>query len=186
MPSVTIEPPAHVSLWKRPKDLAMFIFFVTLVPITLCIDMVPMYPTALDPYTQPIQKAFAFYLSVSKDPLMGALLDTVWFKAVIILKAVIQPPLALYASVSLYRNQTRQLALPVVAYSSLLVTVMIPMLSTILFERADRIPFPMTDDERVRLACMYSPWILFPFWMLVENYRRVQREIQVALTVKTK
>ncbi|KAF9979111.1 Transmembrane protein 97 [Actinomortierella ambigua] len=186
MSAVAIEPPSHVSLWARPKDLAMFIFFVTLVPITLCVDMVPMYPTAIDPYTQPIQKAFAWYLATFKDPLMGALLDTVWFKAIIILKALIQPPLALYASVSLYRNKTAALSLPVVAYSALLVTVMIPMMATIVFERPDRIPFPMTDDERVRLACMYSPWILFPSWMLVENYRRVHRELQVALAIKNK
>ncbi|KAG0229161.1 Transmembrane protein 97 [Actinomortierella wolfii] len=176
----------RVSLWSRPKDLAMFIFFVTLLPITLGVDMVPLYPESFYPYTKPIQDAFYHYTRTNKDPIMGNLDATTWYKVYIIMKIIIQPPLSVYASILLYRNETRRLALPLVVYSTMLCTMMFPAMCIFLFEHPDRLPHELADWERYRLVLKYSPWFLFSAWMLIENYRRLRREEQLASKAKSK
>lgn len=46
----------RVPLSARPKDLAMFIYFVMHIPTTALMDVVPLYPAFLTPYIQPLIK----------------------------------------------------------------------------------------------------------------------------------
>ena len=46
----------RVPLTARPKDLVMFGYFVAHTPTTVLMDLVPLYPSFVKPYVQPLIK----------------------------------------------------------------------------------------------------------------------------------
>ncbi|KAF9970707.1 hypothetical protein BGZ73_006549 [Actinomortierella ambigua] len=175
----------RVPLSARPKDMAMFIYFVLHIPMTLLMDCVPIYPAALAPFLKPLIAFQDYYVNNYKDPFMGGIHQMTWFKTFVHMEGLVQVPIFIYAARCLYRND-RRAYLPICIYCAHVVTTVIPCLTSLHFESVDRLPFEVTEDQKLFLTSVYLPWLLFPLWMLYENFNRVRHYEGLAGAKKSK
>ncbi|KAF9089111.1 hypothetical protein BGX29_009761 [Mortierella sp. GBA35] len=162
----------RVPLSARPKDMAMVVYFVSHIPATTLMDLVPLYPSHIAPFIQPLLRLQDFYLETFKDPLMGDM-SQIWFKTFLHMEGLFQLPFFFYAAWSLYHNK-KSIALWICIYSAHVITTVVPVLTTLNFSKDDQLPFEVSDSQRLFLNCLYTPWILFPLWMLIECFQRVR------------
>ncbi|KAG0228532.1 hypothetical protein BGW41_003392 [Actinomortierella wolfii] len=175
----------RVPLSARPKDLAMFIYFAFHIPTTILMDCVPIYPSVLAPVLKPLIAFQDYYVNTYKDPFMGGIEKMTWFKTFVHMEALVQLPIFIYAAMGLYRND-RRVYLPICIYCAHVITTVIPCLTSLHFESVDRMPFEVTEPQKLFLTSVYLPWFLFPLWMLYENFKRVRRYEGLAAVHKTK
>ncbi|KAF9919599.1 hypothetical protein FBU30_010778 [Linnemannia zychae] len=159
---------ARVPLTARPKDMAMFIYFASHIPTTMFMDMVPLYPAFLAPLTQPLNR----FQETFRDPFMGDR-SLVWFNTFLHMEALIQLPLFFYAAYALYHNK-RSIALWICIYSAHVITTVAPILTTLNLNKDSQFPFAVGEGDKLFLTCLYTPWLLFPLWMLIECFQRVR------------
>ncbi|KAI8355973.1 transmembrane protein 6/97 [Mortierella sp. GBAus27b] len=174
---------ARVPLTSRPKDLIMFIYFAIHIPTTALMDIVPLYPAFMTPYIQPLIKFTEYYVETYRDPFIADR-SLVWFNTFLHMEGLIQLPIFVYAAWALYHNQ-RNVALWICIYSAHVMTTVLPCLTTLNFGKDSDFPFLVTDSQKTFLTCLYTPWLLFPLWMLYECYGRV-RLYEQGLTVDKK
>ncbi|KAF9155141.1 hypothetical protein BG015_010935 [Linnemannia schmuckeri] len=162
----------RVPLSARPKDMAMFIYFISHIPATMFMDLVPIYPSFLAPLIQPLLKFQDFYVETFRDPFMGDR-SLIWFNTFLHCEALLQLPFFFFAAYSLYHNK-RSIALWICVYSAHVITTVFPILTTLNLTKDDNFPFAVSEGQKQFLNCLYTPWILFPLWMLVESFQRVR------------
>jgi hypothetical protein len=56
----------RVPLSARGKDMAMFIYFISHIPATMFMDLVPIYPSFLGPLIQPLLQFQGNFLTHTK------------------------------------------------------------------------------------------------------------------------
>ncbi|OAQ30585.1 hypothetical protein K457DRAFT_154858 [Linnemannia elongata AG-77] len=162
----------RVPLSARPKDMAMFIYFISHTPATMFMDLVPIYPTFLAPIIEPLLKFQDFYVETFRDPFMGDR-SLIWFNTFLHCEALLQLPFFFFAAYSLYHNK-RSIALWLCVYSAHVITTVLPILSTLNLTKDENFPFAISESQKLFLNCLYTPWVLFPLWMLVESFQRVR------------
>ncbi|KAI1313808.1 hypothetical protein EDD11_002515 [Mortierella claussenii] len=161
----------RVSLTSRPKDLAMFIYFVAHIPTTAFMDVVPLYPNFVRPYVQPL--------------IQFAHRTLIWFNTFLHMEALVQLPFFFYAAWALYHHK-KSVSLWICIYAAHVITTVLPCLTTLNLGAAKDFPFHITDSQKLFLTCLYSPWLLFPFWMLYECFQRVRSNEQSGVAISNK
>ncbi|KAF9145092.1 hypothetical protein BGX30_010347 [Mortierella sp. GBA39] len=162
----------RVPLSARPKDMAMFIYFISHIPATMLMDLVPLYPAFLAPLIQPLLKFQDFYVDTFRDPFMGDR-SLIWFNTFLHCEALFQLPFFFFAAYSLYHNK-RSIVLWICVYSAHVITTVLPILTTLNLTEDENFPFAISEGQKLFLNCLYTPWVLFPLWMLVESFQRVR------------
>ncbi|KAF9214268.1 hypothetical protein BGZ59_004028 [Podila verticillata] len=174
----------RVPLTARPKDLAMFVYFVAHIPLTLLMDLVPVYPWFIQTFIKPLRDFLVWYVATFKDPIMGNP-DMMWFKTFLRMEGLIQLPIFIYSAWALYNNK-RSAALWICVYSAHVITTVLPCIETLAMGKPSHFPIAISDNQKTLLMCMYSPWLFFPLWMLYECFGRVRSYEQGISTKKTK
>jgi hypothetical protein len=136
------------------ERLIYLIYFVSHIPITLCIDVQAIfgsfYPTAL-------QELSKWYVSEYNDFLMLNL--PTWFRSFIYCEFLFQLPFFFVASYALYyrKNWVR---IPMIIYGAHVSTTVIPLLSEFAF--SDQ----LTQMEALTLGSFYLPYLLVPLGLM--------------------
>ncbi|KAF9583149.1 Transmembrane protein 97 [Lunasporangiospora selenospora] len=175
---------ARVPLFSRPKDLAMFIYFISHIPTSFLIDMVPIYPAVIYPYIQPLLRLNEYYVENFRDPFMGDKTQ-VWYHTFLYMELVFQLPIFFYSAWALYNNR-RSAYLWICVYSAHVVTTVVPIVTSLHLCKPHQFPFTISDEQKQILTSLYMPWVLFPLWMLYESFNQVRRGEQSALKKKRK
>ncbi|KAF9315142.1 hypothetical protein BG003_003466 [Podila horticola] len=177
--------PSHrVPLTARPKDLAMFVYFMAHIPTTILVDIVPIYPSFIQSLVKPLMDLQVWYVENLRDPLMADR-ELIWFNTFVHLEALVQLPIFIYAAWALYNNK-RSVALLICVYAAHVITTVVPCLTTLALGKSSDFPFEVSSDQRTILLSLYSPWFFFPLWMLVECFGRVRSYEQAGISSKTK
>ncbi|KAG0257858.1 Transmembrane protein 97 [Mortierella polycephala] len=172
----------RVPLTARPKELAMFLYFAMHIPITVLVDVVPLYPAFMTPFIQPLIKLSAFYIENIKDPLVSDR-SIVWFNTFLHIEMLIQLPFFFYAAWALYHNK-KSFFLWNCVYCAHVITTVVPCLTTLRFGKNSQFPFDVPELQRNMLTGLYMPWCLIPLWMLYESFQRVRSFEHQAVQVK--
>ncbi|KAJ7504183.1 transmembrane protein 6/97 [Mycena galericulata] len=194
-------------LTSRPLDLVYFIFFVTHIFASLCIDFQPLYPPALVP--APLRQFAEWYIRTSNDPLLKAVFGhgndpLVWFKSFVFLEvyagsSLIIPHLTTYsffqfptffiAARGLW-NDSQKIYVLILVYAASTATTVWPCVATIV---ATPGPSPaalargiatVSADERAMLLASYVPFCVVPLVMTVDMAFRVHGIVSDALSVR--
>ncbi|KAF9915705.1 Transmembrane protein 97 [Lobosporangium transversale] len=150
----------------------MFIYFVTHIPTTILMDIVPLYPSFMKPYVQPLVQFTEYYVDTYKDPFIADR-SLIWFNTFLHMEGLIQLPIFFFAAWGLYHNK-RSIALWICVYAAHVITTVLPCIATLNFGTAKDFPFHITDKQKLFLISLYTPWFLFPAWMLYECFHRVR------------
>ncbi|KAF9135753.1 hypothetical protein BGW39_000623 [Mortierella sp. 14UC] len=162
----------RVPLSARPKDMAMFVYFASHIPATVFMDIVPLYPSFLAPLIQPLLEFQDYYVETFRDPFMGDR-SLIWFNTFLHMEALVQLPFFVFAAWALYHNK-RSIALWLCVYSAHVITTVLPILTTLNLSKDSAFPFAVSESQKLFLTCLYTPWVLFPLWMLIECFQRVR------------
>ncbi|KAG0355841.1 transmembrane protein 6/97 [Gamsiella multidivaricata] len=173
---------SRVPLTARPKDLIMFIYFAMHIPTTALVDVVPLYPASVAPYIQPLIKLNEYYVDTYRDPFIADR-SLVWFNTFLHMEGLIQLPMFIYCAWALYHNK-RSVALWICIYSAHVITTVLPCLTTLNFGKPSDFPFHITDAQKLFLTSLYTPWVVFPLWMLYESFQRVRSYEQGPVSFK--
>ncbi|KAF7294369.1 putative membrane protein [Mycena chlorophos] len=162
-------------LTARPLDLVYFVFFVTHIPASLCIDFQPLYPPALVPGF--IKDFAAFYLKTSNDPLIKAAFGLaeplVWFQSFLFLELAFQFPVFFIAARGLW-NDSRKIYVLILVYAASTATTVWACLATV-------VATPLASNELAMLLASYVPFFLIPLVMTIDMAFRVQGIVSDAL-----
>ncbi|KAJ1815043.1 Transmembrane protein 97 [Coemansia sp. RSA 2599] len=138
-------------------DLLFFGYFVSHIPITLFVDVVPLLPPALTPgFMRALNVLLTQQLA---DPFMvvGATRsDMTWFRSLLASELLLQLPFFFYAAYALWNACPARHA-PLLVYGAHVSTTMVPVLATLAFGDIDR-----SSSQRLVLAGLYLPYLLIP------------------------
>ncbi|KAG0037021.1 hypothetical protein BGZ82_003269 [Podila clonocystis] len=168
----------RVPLTARPKDLAMFVYFLVHIPATVLMDVVPLYPSFIQAMIKPLMDL----QENLRDPLMADR-ELIWFNTFVLMEGLVQLPIFIYAAWALYNNK-RSVALLICVYAAHVITTVIPCLTTLALGKSTDFPFEVSGNQRTILLSLYSPWFFFPVWMLVECFGRVRSYEQAGISSK--
>ncbi|KAF9359152.1 Transmembrane protein 97 [Mortierella sp. AD094] len=160
----------------------MFGYFVVHIPATLLIDIVPLYPSFVSPYIQPLIKFTEYYIETYKDPFIADR-SLVWFNTFLHMEGLVQLPMFIYSAWALYHNK-KSAALWICIYAAHVVTTVLPCLMTLNLGKPSDFPFDISDSQKMFLTCLYTPWLVLPLWMLYECFNRVRANEQGAVAAK--
>ncbi|KAJ2705757.1 Transmembrane protein 97 [Coemansia sp. IMI 203386] len=167
---------ASPSAPRRAKlDMLFFGYFVSHIPITLLVDVVPLLPPALTPgFMLALNTLLTEQLS---DPFMviGATRsDMTWFRSLLASELLFQLPLFFYAAYALWKGCPKRHA-PLLVYGAHVSTTMVPVLATLAFGDIDR-----SCSQRLMLASMYLPYLLIPLAITAVSFRGCLRALSVS------
>ncbi|KAJ2019195.1 Transmembrane protein 97 [Coemansia sp. S680] len=148
-------------------DIVYFFYFVSHIPITLLIDVVPIFPIELIPNA--LISLNSLLTDVLGDPFMGigsrARSDMTWFRSLLVCELVLQLPFFFYAVWALWTNCPRRHA-PLLVYGVHVATTMVPVLGMLFRGNVDR-----SCNTRAMLAGIYMPYLLIPLAMAYESFK---------------
>ncbi|KAJ2719847.1 hypothetical protein GGI07_004966 [Coemansia sp. Benny D115] len=150
---------------RRPLDWIYLVYFVSHIPITVLVDVVPLFPKHLVPGL--LLDINHFLTAVLGDPFMVAgptRSDMAWFRSMLLCELLFQLPFFFYAVAAVWRRSTFR-HLPLVVYGAHVSTTMVPILGTLAVGDIDR-----SSSQRLFLASMYIPYLLIPLTMAVDSF----------------
>lgn len=125
-------------------------YFVTHIPITLCIDMQILfgnyYPTTL-------QSLYKWYYTFFNDQLLRY--PPVWLKSFIYAEIALQLPFFFVASYGLIYKKN-WIRIPSILYGSHVATTVLPILAEALMSKSN------TNQEKMLLCTVYLPYFVIP------------------------
>ncbi|KAJ1667414.1 Transmembrane protein 97 [Coemansia sp. RSA 1646] len=163
---------------KRSRlDTLFLAYFISHIPITLCVDLQPLIPTGSVP--RPLLVLNDVLTRQLRDPFMvlgnSSSSDLTWFRSLLACELVLQLPFFFYAVWALWVSSPRR-HLPLLVYGAHVSTTMAPILGMLLFGNIDR-----SCHERMLLASMYVPYLLIPLAMVCVSYSRCASMISAKL-----
>ena len=154
--------------------LVYIIYFVTHIPITICVDMQGLFPHI---YPAKLTNMFSWYISTYNDPLMAS--PPVWLRTFLILEAFVQLPFFFWAAYCLCQR-LNVIRIPMVAYGAHVATTVAPILMEFIMD-AD-----LTKNEKATLVSFYSPYLVIPLMLLWEFSRHAEPLTAKKTKAKTK
>ncbi|XP_008064908.2 transmembrane protein 97 [Carlito syrichta] len=153
---------------RRCVELLLGLYFLSHIPITLFMDLQVVLPREL--YPAEFRNLLKWYSKEFKDPLLQD--PPVWFKSFLFCELVFQLPFFPFATYAFFKGSCKWIRIPAILYSVHTMTTLIPILSTLLFEDFSKASGfkgqrPETLHERLTLVCVYAPYILIPFILLL-------------------
>ncbi|KAI9146159.1 transmembrane protein 6/97 [Paraphysoderma sedebokerense] len=143
---------------QRPLDLVFFVFFLSHIPATLCIDLqiiLPEYfPTVLRDVVQ-------WYISVSKDPILAnaSSPDFVWLRSIICCEFLFQLPIFFVGVVATWNDNTQRYKNLLLVYGAHVATTLIPIFGTVWFHYTTA---KMALSQRLIVSAIYAPYLVIP------------------------
>jgi len=92
----------HKPILSRPLDLLYLIFFLTHVPVMLCVDLTPLYPAFVHASLPFLGRIRAWYVATYRDRFFVA--PPGWFRMFIWMEAGMHVPLSLWMVGALVRG----------------------------------------------------------------------------------
>ncbi|KAL4647182.1 transmembrane protein 97 [Arapaima gigas] len=131
----------------RVLELVFFLYFATHIPITLFIDLQALLPGQIFP--QPLKDLVQWYTAEAKDHMMAD--PPVWFKSIIFCEFLLQMPFFPIAAYAFLKGGCRWIRTPAIIYSTHVISVMVPILTYMLFHQFPKGPHPgpQTTNERL-------------------------------------
>ncbi|KAJ2823263.1 Transmembrane protein 97 [Coemansia erecta] len=151
-------------------DTVFLGYFITHIPTTIVVDVLPLLPTELIP--RPLYTLNQFLTTTVGDPFMvidPLRTDLVWFRSLLVCELLLQLPFFFYAVWALW-NKSPQRHLMLLVYGVHVATTMAPILGMLVFGDIDR-----SCGERVRLGAMYLPYLVIPLVMAGVSFRECSR-----------
>ncbi|KAJ2781431.1 Transmembrane protein 97 [Coemansia interrupta] len=165
-------PDSRVSRGLSLLDRLYFGYFVSHIPITLLVDVVPLFPSERIP---------AFMLGLNRflteqlsDPFMvigTTRSDMTWFKSLLACELVFQLPFFFYAAYAIWNRSPARHA-PLLVYGAHVSTTMVPILGVLAFGDIER-----TLNQRLMLGGLYLPYLLIPLSMAFVSFGQCARAI---------
>ncbi|KAJ2370471.1 Transmembrane protein 97 [Coemansia sp. RSA 2607] len=153
-------------------DQLYFGYFVSHIPITLLVDVVPLFPSERIP---------SFMLGLNRfltqqlnDPFMvigTTRSDMTWFRSLLACELVFQLPFFFYAAYAIWNGSSRRHA-PLLVYGTHVSTTMVPVLGMLAFGDIGR-----TFNQRLMLAGLYLPYLLIPLSMVIVSFKQCAKAI---------
>ncbi|KAJ7091520.1 transmembrane protein 6/97 [Mycena belliarum] len=179
-------------LTARPLDLVYFIFFVSHIFASLCVDFQPLYPRALLPSF--LRHFVEWYLRISNDPLLKSAFGRggeplIWFKSFLFLEVFFQFPTFFLAARGLF-NDSKKIYVLVLVYAASTATTVWPCVTTILAtpgpspEALTRGIATVSPEQRVMLLSSYVPFFVVPLIMTVDMAFRVYAIVNESLDAR--
>ncbi|KAJ1724976.1 Transmembrane protein 97 [Coemansia erecta] len=165
-------PVSSVSQGLSLLDRLYFGYFVSHIPITLLVDVVPLFSSERIP---------AFMLGLNRflteqlsDPFMvigTTRSDMTWFRSLLACELVFQLPFFFYAAYAIWNRFPSRHA-PLLVYGAHVSTTMVPILGMLAFGDIDR-----TLNQRLMLAGLYLPYLLIPLSMAFVSFGHCAKAI---------
>ena len=128
--------------------LVFLIYFITHIPISLCLDFQAIYGSI---YPEALRALQRFYVNTFKDPLF--ITQPVWFKSFIACEILFQFPFFFIVTYGLLYKQN-WIRIPCIFYGSHVATTLIPILSEFLANKH------LSDIQKFTLFGFYFPYFL--------------------------
>lgn len=144
--------------------IAFLAFFMSHIPITLCIDAQAALPT----YPQALRDLVAWYCSISGDVLMREPHNKVWFSSIVLGELILQLPFFFVAVQMIYQHgdtakpqsYPRWFQKACLVYGSHVATTLIPINATLLASSE------MSLAQEIVTIAIYSPYWIFPLLLV--------------------
>ncbi|XP_077021403.1 sigma intracellular receptor 2 [Tamandua tetradactyla] len=154
--------------FRRVLEWILGFYFLSHIPITLFLDLQALLPRELFPVE--LRNLLNWYNKEFKDPLMQD--PPTWFKSLLFCELVFQLPFFPIATYAFFKGGCKWIRTPAIIYSVHLMSVLIPILSELLFgefskARGFKGQGPETFRERLILLSFYAPYFLIPFMLLL-------------------
>lgn len=148
-------------LSQRPLDILFLVYFITHIPITLCIDLQGLSPTIIDlkqyiPHA--LVEAKNQHAALFGDDLLAH--PPLWFATAILLEIVLQIPYFLFAAHAFYHGK-QWIRIPTVIYASHVSTT-VAMILPELYARCTSPHYNM----KLLLVGLYSIYLIIPLLLL--------------------
>jgi EXPERA (EXPanded EBP superfamily) len=157
--SYVLEPSkTKVPVLRGATKVAMFVFFVSHIPITIFLDSQAL-GTKFHP--QSMISLIEWYAVSMNDNLMKAP-SPLWFQCLVLSECCVQLPYFFFAVSQLLRPDYYNPWFPSLSilYGSHVLTTLIPILVDVWFNNS------MTSvASRFYLSCVYAPYVIFPAWI---------------------
>ncbi|KAJ1647318.1 Transmembrane protein 97 [Coemansia erecta] len=156
-------------------DLIFFGYFVSHIPITLLVDVVPLLPLGLTPRL--MLALNAFLTEQLSDPFMvinATRSGMTWFRSLLASEMLLQLPFFFYAAHALWNGCPTRHA-PLLVYGAHVSTTMIPILATLALGDIDR-----SFSQRLVLAGLYLPYLLIPLAITAVSFCACLRALSPA------
>lgn len=151
-------------------DTVFLLYFITHIPITLCVDVMPLLPLEWVPaplmmLNQILSQQLADpFMVLRSSPSFGNL---TWFHSLLVCELAVQLPFFFYATWALWHNSPHRHA-PLLVYGVHVATTMAPILGTLAFDNN----INRSSAQRLALAGLYLPYLLIPLAMAYVSYTR--------------
>ncbi|KAJ3297044.1 Transmembrane protein 97 [Rhizoclosmatium sp. JEL0117] len=145
-------------LSSRPGDIAMLIFFILHIPISLFIDAQIIWPSL--PYPELALNANADYIRDTNDFLL--IERKPWFLSLVWCEFIIQLPFYLYLIWALVRD-SKYVRTAGIIYGTHTCTCLVPILYEMIFTDNGI----QTFGQKAVTVAIYSIWFVMPFAILV-------------------
>ena len=136
-------------------------FFGSHIVFTLIIDLQAILPSI---FPSACKELLQWHIEEFKDPLMAQASELLWFRSLIVLELLFQLPFFVVAINFLRKNELQEypdwFRTACIAYGAHTATTMAPILTT-LATNSDA-----TAIERFAILNVYSPYMIFPLWIL--------------------
>jgi hypothetical protein len=136
-------------------DWLVFAFFLSHIPITICIDAQAVMPPEL--YPKALRELIAWYIATLKDPLFAAVArkdpSIAWFQSIVFVEVAAQLPFFFVALAGWRKSWVR---IPAIVYGVHTATTLVPILGT--FFSASL----LSASERAVLCGIYMPYLVMP------------------------
>ncbi|KAJ2140100.1 Transmembrane protein 97 [Coemansia sp. RSA 678] len=155
---------------RQRLDTVFLGYFISHIPITIAVDVLPLLPTEIIP--QPLLSLNRFLTTTIGDPFMvidRTRTDLVWFRSLLTCELFVQLPFFFYAVWMLWTGSSRR-HLWLLMYGVHVSTTMAPVLGMLMFGDINR-----SCDERMALGAMYLPYLLIPLAMAAVSFTECSR-----------
>ena len=130
--------------------VVFLIYFITHIPITLCLDFQALFGQYYPQYLQDLQQ---WYIDQHHDPLFIA--KPIWFKSFIGCEFLFQFPFFFIATYGLLYEKN-WIRVPSIIYGTHVATTMVPILTEFVFAEK------LTVTQKCTLFGFYIPYFLIP------------------------
>ncbi|XP_067929838.1 sigma intracellular receptor 2-like [Watersipora subatra] len=118
-------------------------------------------------YPEQVLEMSKQYVAQFKDPYFVN--PPSWYKIFCFCEVVFQLPFCIIASYAFLRGSRAWIRVPTIIYSTHVITTLLPIMYSLLvddFSKMHRVG-PTTQDERLQLIALYSPYLIIPMLMLL-------------------
>lgn len=149
----------------RLLEWIFFFYFFSHIPITLLVDVQPLFPAELFPAS--LKQLLAWYAVEFKDPMMAD--PPIWFKSFVYCELIIQLPFFPFAAYAFFKGGCKWIRTPAIIYGTHVATTVTAILAHILFQdfSESKHPGPETFEERLTLLSIYSPYFVIPVMIVL-------------------